>query len=220
MAIRASSGGEADAEALPTPGERPYAGKLPAERRAERRRQLVETGLELFGTVGYTDVTIERLCTEASVGIRAFYEEFGTRGVLFRAVYDDVMDAAYAGMERSLSETASRPPAERLSACIRVYLRAMLEDRRRGRVVSIESGAIGREMDAHRNATLKRFAALLVTAVPAPVRDAIGNVRVWSLMLGGAINEVVIDCLVTRRTHDVETLADELTTIWNRTLLA
>jgi AcrR family transcriptional regulator len=217
---RASSGGEAGAQALRATTGRPYAGKLPAERRAERRRQFVETGRELFGTIGYADVTIERLCTEASVGIRAFYEEFGTRQALFRAVYDDVMDTAYAAMERSLSASASRPPAERLGACIRVYLRAMLEDRRCGRIVSIESGALGREMDAHRNATLKRFVALLVTALPAPVLEAIPNVRVWSLMLGGAVNEVVIDCLVARRTHDVATLADELTTIWNRTLPA
>lgn len=187
-------------------------------RRAERRRQLIEAGLQQFGAVGYRETTIEKVCADAGVGIRAFYEEFGNREALFRQVYDHVIGRAYEGVEHALEISESESPAERLRRCIHAFLEAMLLDSRCGRVVSIESGALDRGMDAHRNQTMRRFAALLSEALPLTTRRALGNTRLWSLMLGGAINEVVVDCLVSPDEPDIEGLARDLADIWQRTL--
>lgn len=200
--------------------ERPYAGKSRLERRAGRRQQLVDAGLDLFGTAGYRDTKIEKVCSEAGVGIRAFYEEFGSREALFRAVYDDVIGETLARIEHALATATADSPEARVGLFIRVFLESMLVDARCGRVVSIESGALDREMDAHRNRTLKRFAALVSGALAAETRRALGNVRLWSLALGGSVNEVVVDCLISPRNVDIEALADELTEIWTRTLRA
>jgi AcrR family transcriptional regulator len=51
--------------------------------------------LEHFGTRGYADSTIEGICAEAGVGIRAFYDEFRTREELLRQVYDYAAGRAY-----------------------------------------------------------------------------------------------------------------------------
>jgi AcrR family transcriptional regulator len=220
LTARPSSSESIEAAGAGARGDRRYAGKSRFERRAERRQQLIEAGLELFGTVGYRETTIEKVCSDAGVGIRAYYEEFGNRAALFRAVYDHVIAQTEARVEHALATAATDSPEERLGRFLRVFLDSMLIDARCGRVVSIESGALDREMDAHRNRTLKRFAALVSGALSDEIRRALGNVRLWSVALGGAVNEVVVDCLVSSRDVDIAALARDLTEIWTRTLRA
>ena len=76
----------------PHPAEsRPYGGVSSEERRARRRVQLLEAGLELFGTRGYSDSSIREVCLAASLNRRYFYESFRTREDLLRAVYDEIV---------------------------------------------------------------------------------------------------------------------------------
>src|SRR5919198_3030469 len=78
--------------AAPEPAlERRYRGRLPGERRAERRRRLLDAGLELFGTVGYRGTSIERLCAQAGVTTRHFYQEFPGREALLAAPCGEII---------------------------------------------------------------------------------------------------------------------------------
>jgi AcrR family transcriptional regulator len=216
---RTSEALEPDATGGPvTRRERPYAGKSRLERRAERRRQLLDAGLALFGTRGYRRVTIEQLCSEAGVGIRAFYEEFGSRETFFRAVYDDVTSLALESIERGLEAFRDASSEVRLGACIRLVLESLLADSRRARVVSIESSALDEQMDRHRNDTMKRFAALLAGTLDDETRRTTGDPRLWSLMLGGGLNEAVISQLVSPDPRPIPDLAEALTRIWVRTI--
>jgi hypothetical protein len=43
-------------------------------------------------------------------------------------------------------------------------------------------------------------------------------VRLWSTALGGAVNEVVIDCLISSGEIDIDALTRDLAAIWTRTL--
>ena len=71
--------------------ERRYRGRLPDERRADRRRRLLDAGLELFGTVGYHGTSIERLCAQAGVTARHFYQEFSGREALLAALFGEIV---------------------------------------------------------------------------------------------------------------------------------
>jgi len=200
--------------------ERPYAGKTPEERRADRRTQLIEAGLELFGTVGFRDTTIERLCAVAGVGIRAFYDEFGTRADLLRHVYDHVVDQAFVRLTTALEESALVSAVERLDCGIRVFFDSMLIDPRRGQIVSIECSGLDAAMDIHRNNMMKKFAGTMIGALTPEQRDAVVDTRLWSIMLGGAANEVVIDWLVSKEKPDIDALADNFMAIWLSTFRA
>lgn len=53
------------------------------ERRERRRVALIEAGLEVFGTVGYAESTVEALCAQAGIrNKRYFYEPFPDREAL------------------------------------------------------------------------------------------------------------------------------------------
>ncbi|UNX56315.1 TetR/AcrR family transcriptional regulator [Georgenia sp. TF02-10] len=119
----------------PANGGRVYGGEAPADRAARRRRQLMDAGLELFGTVGFRKTTVRQLCGQARVADRYFYEEFNGTEDLLLAVYDEchhrlrqaVADAwagvpptepahiaVAAGLDSFLAYVEQHPPLARL----------------------------------------------------------------------------------------------------------
>jgi len=75
-------------DSAPMPAGQRYGGRTADERRAERRERLLDAGLELFGTQGYANTSIEALCSATRLNPRYFYESLKTREELLRAVYD------------------------------------------------------------------------------------------------------------------------------------
>src|SRR5689334_8486281 len=140
--------------------ERPYGGKPPEARRAERRLRLLAAGLELFGTRGYPSVTIPELCAQASVTTRHFYDEFDGREALLRAVYDEIIAETRLTVMRALAE-APADPRERTRASLNAFLHSYLDDPRRGRIACIEVVGVSARLETHRRAIIHEFAAII-----------------------------------------------------------
>ena len=73
----------------PGPSGRLYAGTGPEQRQARRRAAFVDAGLNLFGREGFRHVSVKRLCDEAGLTQRYFYESFADRSALLAGVYED-----------------------------------------------------------------------------------------------------------------------------------
>ncbi len=178
---------------------RVYGGRSEAERRADRRTRLLEAGLELFGTEGWSGTSIERLCLAAGVATRSFYEEYSSREQLLLAVYDEVLaDAAQAVLHAvALAEGDLHT---RTLAGVSAYVGRLTEDPRRAQVVNREiRAAVGLpEVAAHRRATMTRFTELV--ALEVRIRrgpDQHAERRTLALALTGAVNEVLSDWVST-----------------------
>ena len=196
---------------------RPYGGALPAERRNLRRGKLIAAGYKLFGSSSFNDTGIGQICAAAGVGIRAFYDEFESLEGLLLAVYDDVMSSAYGSFKRSLFE----PPggaAKMLERGIRTYLHEMLDNPCSGRIASIESARLDPLLGRYRNKMLKKFARLVATVVQADAATFDGDIRVWSLMFAGGLNEVVVSAVLSKPKPDIDALASSIAEICTRTL--
>ena len=139
---------------------RRYGGRSLEERRRERRRRLVDAGLALFGTDGFTNVTIPSLCAHAGVSPRHFYEEFATREELLRAVYDEVIASTHASVQAALT-TAADDPRERTRASLDAFLHAYLDDPRRGRIACLEVVGVSAALERHRRSVIHQFAAVI-----------------------------------------------------------
>ncbi|MDH3225794.1 MAG: TetR/AcrR family transcriptional regulator [Thermoleophilia bacterium] len=197
---------------------RVYGGRTPHERRQERRERVLMAALELFGTRGYADSTIEGICAEAGVGIRAFYDEFRTREELLRQVYDYAAGRAYDALEAAILDQPERPMPERVRTAFQALLDALLGDPRCGRVVCIESAALDRTLGPHRLATLKRFATLSISALPPATQARLPNPRLWATLLSGGINAVLTDWLISPVRPEIDELVDDLAELWLGTL--
>lgn len=134
---------------IPEPQRRKFKGALPEERRARRRAELVEAGLEAFGTQGFHAVGVRDICAAARLTERYFYESFPNREALFVAVYED----AAARLRGIIAGAISPRPgnvAEVARAGLRAALEAFRDDPRLARILLIEVLAIGPELgDAH-----------------------------------------------------------------------
>jgi AcrR family transcriptional regulator len=140
-------------------GTRIYGGVSAEDRRATRREQLLEAGLELLGTEGWAGTTMTGVCAKAGLTERYFYESFPDREALLLAVFDRITAEA---AETVLAAVASSPrdARPRSRAAIAAYVELMTDDPRKGRVAFVE--AMGSEaLMRRRFETIKTFATLL-----------------------------------------------------------
>lgn len=167
---------------------RVYGGRSEHERRADRRGRLIHAGLELFGTEGWAGATIERLCAQAGVATRSFYEEFSSREALLRAVYEDIMSGVVGYVLPRVAESTGGPE-ERIRLGLSGYVGYLTEDPRRARVAHREVRAAG-VLEPDRHAMILRFADFIANETRL-AQGAQG--RVLGLALAGAVTEVLVD---------------------------
>lgn len=174
----------------------------------------MHAGLELFGTVGWSGTSIERLCQLASVATRSFYEEFTSREQLLRTVYDAVIADAAKTCVAAVAEAPLELEA-RTRAGVGTYVRYLTEDPRRAQVVSCEARAAS-AMRADRAAALLSFADLIreETRLLPRVRDERRD-RILGLALAGAVSEVLADWVAAPEPRPaIEPMVSELTRLF------
>jgi len=187
---------------------RRYGGKTLEQRRSERRGQLLNAGLELFGTRGYAQTTIEQLCAAARLNPRYFYEQFVSREALLQAVYERHVEAVAARVLAAL-ERAPREPVARLVAGLGAFLDGSLADERAARVNYFEVVGVSPELERCRRRALASYAEmiaaqieLLAETTPLEVSDR----RLTAVAVVGAVDGLVIDSLSGGRGADREAI--------------
>ena len=112
---------------------RPYGGMQARERVAQRRRQLLDAGLDLLGgTEQAPDLTVRAICAQAGVSARYFYESFTDKDQLVGAVFDGVIADIAATTQAAV---ASAPREEQNRAGIANLVRTIASDERVGRLL-------------------------------------------------------------------------------------
>ena len=173
---------------------RTYGGVSAEERVTARRAQLLDAGLELFGTRGYLEPGVKDICAQAGLTDRYFYESFADKQRLFVEVFDRVTAELFELVGHEVLAAGTKAEAQ-LRAAIGAFLNALAEDPRRARVVFGEASAAGPEADRHMRTTLRQFSALVAATarphLPAGVPDSL--IQVFSISVVGTIDRVVIE---------------------------
>ena len=138
---------------------RPYGGVSSEERRARRRAQLLEAGLELFGTRGYAPSSVREVCLAASLNRRYFYESFRTREDLLRAVYDEITDEMARTIFTAVNEVEGIEP--KIRAGMSAFWAMMTADPRKARVLTLEVIGVSEDLERHRRTARHGFAAFV-----------------------------------------------------------
>lgn len=170
-----------------------YGGVSADDRRSKRREQLLDAGLDLLGTEGWSATTMTAVCGRAGLTERYFYESFADREALLLAVFDRVTAEA-AGAVLAAVEGSPREARPRSRAAIAAFVELMTDDPRKGRVAFVE--AMGSEVLMRRRyETIRTFAALL----SGQARDFYGMpedgdelVALTSFMLVGGLAEALM----------------------------
>jgi AcrR family transcriptional regulator len=122
-------------------GQRRFRGLAPEERQSQRRSQIMEAALDVFGTRGFHQTGVRDICAQAKLTERYFYESFQNREALFLAVYEAATQRIAHAL---LSAVSAQPPgADITHVGLRAVLTLFKDDPRIARVVLIEVLTIG-----------------------------------------------------------------------------
>jgi AcrR family transcriptional regulator len=184
-----------------------------ADRRAARRDALLAAGLELFGTRGYDETTVEDVCAEARLSTDEFEDHFsGTEGLL-AAVHEqlaaELMGTVAAALEL---ESASAGVERRARAGIAAFVQTLADDERKARVQLLESVGATRAIDARRREVRRAFAGMIArggeraaTAGEIPRRDF----GIVATALVGALYEVLVEWLLAEERPPIDEVIEE-----------
>lgn len=148
---------------------RTWAGRTLTDRQEERRRRLLDAGIDLLGTAGGAAIGVRSVCRAAKLTERYFYENFADRDALVIAVYEDV---AAQARQVLVDAVAGAPPDRRAlaEAAVTAFVDLILDDPRKGRVLLLapmsDASLYGRGV-----ALMPMFTALVREQLPAEVDE-------------------------------------------------
>lgn len=141
-----------------TSGVRPFRGVSAQDRRAQRRAQLLEAGLDVLGADGVAGLTMTAVCSRAGLTERYFYESFRNRDELLVAVFDQASGQLYDEIRAAVT-VPELDLAGRGRAGLGVLIDGLTGDPRKARLFT---EAIGHDALRQRRADrLHEFADLL-----------------------------------------------------------
>src|SRR5919106_6328175 len=134
-----------------------------ADRSAARRDALLAAGLELFGTRGYDETSIDAVCAQARVTREEFEEHFGSTEELLAAVHQQLAAELTGTVAAAVEmEPVGSSVERRARAGIAAYVRTLADDERKARVQLVESVGASRAIEARRRDVRRAFATMIV----------------------------------------------------------
>lgn len=194
-----------------------YRGLTAQERAAERRERLLEATLEVWGREGGPPVTMTRICQQAQLTERYFYEQFANLEEaleeVLKSIYEEIVEVTAAALEQT-----SGDPADRARIGIAAFLDVFVKDPRKGRVAMIlaPGRAELRERRQEMLRSLSSFAAMEAgelygeEAEPGPRGELAG------ILFVGGLSELVAGWIEGTLETDPAELVDAATRAFTR----
>lgn len=199
------------------PTSRRYRGRTKEELREERRARLLRSGLELMGSDGYPNTSIERLCAHARVTTRHFYEHFRSREELLTALFDAFIEDALTVVMERLRAGEDDDPVERVLDALRGFARLCMNNPTRARLALIETVGVSRELESRRRDVIRHFAEVIAGAAGHMADRGIlapADYRLAGVALVGATNELLVEWLSGDTGLDADQMERQLTGIF------
>jgi AcrR family transcriptional regulator len=195
---------------------RVWGGMTHAEREQRRAEQLLEAGLEVFGTRGWYSTTVRDVCREANLSQRYFYEHFADREALFLAVVDRIAEQV-ADVVRGAANAPGQTAHEQATGVLTALAESFAADPRTVRVALVESFATEafRRRRAELLAGFADLASRLMTSLsPEARRVDRRGLQLSALILSGGLAEALVASLSERPPASPRVLVAHLTRLY------
>jgi AcrR family transcriptional regulator len=197
----------------PDSADRVYGGRSRAQRAAERRETLIDAAFELIAQEGWSQLRIERICREAGLNKRYFYESFADLDAVIGAVMDrlatDTIAVTFAAMDHPASES------ELIRDGIGALIHHLTDDPRRARVLFGETPP-GDAGARHRTRAIQQVVAAANAKGRALYRleQANPTLELGASLLVGGTCQAVLDWLDGQLHTSLEQFIDDLAILW------
>ncbi|QYC39238.1 Transcriptional regulator, TetR family [Nonomuraea coxensis DSM 45129] len=171
----------------------------------------------LYAKPGFAATTIERLCSEARISNRAFYECFGGREELLQALHQRCVEESLGAVAEAVKE-APNTLEGRVRAGIRAYIEFATSDWRRARIMHVEVRRSGDVLSMSRQRAIESFARIIQEAAADFPQDPRVNRRLLTLGVIGALQELLIEWLLAETQPAIDDLVAAAVHIFLRSL--
>ena len=180
--------------------ERQFKGLSLSERKQLRRENLIEAGIEAYGTQGFFAVTVKDICNEAKLTERYFYESFKKSEQLFQTIFLKLIDELQHNVMQAIMQ-ASSDPHKMIDAGLRALLTTLKDNPRMARIIYIDAMLV---QELHNQATIHetmtRFDRMIQAFVMLMMPQINRSEREISLVatgLNGYVTQIAIRWVVS-----------------------
>ena len=195
--------------------ERVYGGMSAEERSTRRYEQFLAAGLEVFADRGWAASTVGDVCRSAALSPRYFYELFGSREDLFRAVTNRIGDEVRATVRAAVA-APDLDPQERARGVLAALAEYFTADPRTVRVALMESLAT-EDFRRERRELLEGFgslAARLMRSLRTGASDDRSLVTSAAVLTGGLVELLIAGSAEPFTPGALDRLLDRLTALY------
>jgi len=168
----------------------------PEQVRADQRRRLIEAVPRVVAEHGYSATSVADIVKAAAVSRNAFYANFGSKQECFvaahEACHERLLELLEARCERGMSVE------ERVETALGAALAMLAAEPEAGRLLFVEAPGAGREIALRHYEWLRRYGALLRSAVPGAAEKSSLAVEIDQVVVGGIATRVASEVLQGR----------------------
>jgi len=195
--------------------ERVYGGMSAEQRSSRRHEQFLAAGLEVFAERGWAASTVADVCRAAALSPRYFYELFGSREDLFRAVTTRIGDEVRATVRAAVA-VPDLDPQDRARGVLAALAEYFTADPRTVRVALMESLATD-DFRRERRELIEGFGSLAARLMRS-LRTVGGDDRSLetsaALLTGGLVELLIAGSAEPMRPGSLDRLLDRLTALY------
>jgi AcrR family transcriptional regulator len=194
---------------------RRYRGSTPEERKTARHEQLMEAGLELFGTEGFRNTSVRAVSAAASLNSRYFYESFASREELLSSLYQRILGEIVAEVAQAVAAADSIEGKAR--AGLRAGWTILTADPRKARIVALEVVGVSDELEELRRQSRQTLARITteqaLSLMPEDRRLVMDPALVARALMGGVV-ELLLGWIHGDVDHSVDEVVEHLTRLF------
>ncbi|MBI3730187.1 MAG: TetR/AcrR family transcriptional regulator [Burkholderiales bacterium] len=138
-----------------------YRGQSTEVRIGERRKRLVEVGIELYGAHGFRATSVKMVCLAAGLTERYFYQSFANGEALLCETCTAIMDSMRQRAAEAM-EQVDDSVSERVWVAAHTYFSALVEHPAAGRIILFEMEGVSATVDAYYAQELAKSTQLFV----------------------------------------------------------
>ena len=190
-----------------TPQGRTFRGQSQEERVAQRRRQLLDAGLALFGSRGFHAVSVRDVCAEAKLTERYFYESFSNSEELLVASFQAVMHFLLGELEKAGDGTRGSPVA-RTRAMLNAYYEALKLHPQSARVFLVEISGVSPAVDQALEASLRALGELLARTLDPHGKSSAADEPLLRAGVVGGIIHIALSWIASGYSQPIHEVVD------------
>lgn len=157
--------------------KRTYGGISGEERSRQRREKLLDSALDVFGTLGHDKATMRDICAHARLAERYFYENFANTSEAFEAVYLSLSRQLLEAMSAAVGKAPEAQPMSKAAACLRTYFRFIKDDPRRAQIMLLDAPRLGHNNIHQDGSSMAEYARFMVDTVRGHQADLPASVN-------------------------------------------